>query len=123
MGSTGPQGPQGAPGSATLPTALANINTLFNSEFIGGPAGFSGGGGSDCTMGDLQLSNQSYNATMIVADGRLLAIQQNAALFSLLGTRFGGNGSTNFALPDLRAFAPPGLFWNICAFGIYPSRN
>ena len=34
--------------------------------------------------------------------GQLLSIQQNAALFSLLGTQYGGNGQTNFALPDLR---------------------
>jgi microcystin-dependent protein len=36
------------------------------------------------------------------ADGQLLSIQQNTALFSLLGTTYGGNGTTNFALPDLR---------------------
>lgn len=34
--------------------------------------------------------------------GQLLAISQNTALFSLLGTNFGGNGQTTFALPDLR---------------------
>jgi microcystin-dependent protein len=36
------------------------------------------------------------------AAGQLLAISQNTALFSLLGTQFGGNGQTTFALPDLR---------------------
>jgi len=35
-------------------------------------------------------------------DGSILSIQQNTALFSLLGTTYGGNGTTNFALPDLR---------------------
>lgn len=35
-------------------------------------------------------------------EGQLLLINQNSALFSLLGTTFGGNGTTNFALPDLR---------------------
>lgn len=35
-------------------------------------------------------------------DGRLLPINTNQALFSLLGTQYGGNGETNFALPDLR---------------------
>jgi microcystin-dependent protein len=35
-------------------------------------------------------------------DGQLLSISQNTALFSLLGTTYGGNGQTNFALPDLR---------------------
>ena len=37
-----------------------------------------------------------------LCDGSQLAIQQNAALFSLLGTYYGGNGTTTFALPDLR---------------------
>lgn len=39
-------------------------------------------------------------------DGSLLQISQNTALFSLLGTTFGGNGVTTFALPDLRGRAP-----------------
>lgn len=39
-------------------------------------------------------------------DGRLLPIAQNTALFSILGTTYGGNGTTTFALPDLRGKAP-----------------
>ncbi len=35
-------------------------------------------------------------------NGQLLSLAQNTALFSLLGTMYGGNGTTNFALPDLR---------------------
>ncbi|WP_312078816.1 tail fiber protein [Chryseobacterium sp.] len=35
-------------------------------------------------------------------NGQLLSIQQNTALFALIGTTFGGNGTTNFALPDMR---------------------
>ncbi|PRA97207.1 phage tail protein [Chryseobacterium sp. MYb7] len=35
-------------------------------------------------------------------DGQLLSIAQNTALFSLLGTTYGGNGTTTFALPDMR---------------------
>jgi len=35
-------------------------------------------------------------------NGQLLPIQQNTALFSLLGTQYGGNGQTTFALPDMR---------------------
>lgn len=38
--------------------------------------------------------------------GQLLAIAQNQALFSLLGTTYGGNGVNNFALPDLRGRVP-----------------
>jgi microcystin-dependent protein len=40
--------------------------------------------------------------------GQLLPIAQNAALFSILGTTYGGNGQTTFALPDLRGRAPVG---------------
>jgi microcystin-dependent protein len=41
-----------------------------------------------------------------MCNGQLLPINQNQALFSLLGTTFGGNGQTNFALPDLRGCVP-----------------
>lgn len=42
-------------------------------------------------------------------DGQLLPLSQNTALFSLLGTTYGGNGKSNFALPDLQGNAP--MFW------------
>lgn len=41
-----------------------------------------------------------------LCDGQLLSINQNMALFSLLGTSYGGNGQTTFALPDLRGRTP-----------------
>lgn len=41
-----------------------------------------------------------------LCNGQLLPINQNQALFALLGTTYGGNGQTNFALPDLRGRAP-----------------
>ena len=52
-------------------------------------------------------------------NGQLLPINQNQALFSLLGTTFGGDGRVNFALPDLRGAgadprglrAHPGRAW------------
>src|SRR5918997_6967328 len=39
-------------------------------------------------------------------DGQLLPLSQNTALFSLLGTVYGGNGKSNFALPNLKGSAP-----------------
>ncbi|MBB6409699.1 phage tail protein [Mesorhizobium sangaii] len=39
-------------------------------------------------------------------DGQLLPLSQNTALFSLLGTTYGGNGKSNFALPNLQGNAP-----------------
>jgi microcystin-dependent protein len=41
-----------------------------------------------------------------LCNGQLLSIAQNTALFSILGTTYGGNGTTTFALPDLRGRAP-----------------
>lgn len=41
-----------------------------------------------------------------LCNGQLLPINQNQALFSLLGTTYGGNGQTSFALPDLRGRVP-----------------
>jgi microcystin-dependent protein len=41
-----------------------------------------------------------------MANGQLLPINQNQALFALLGTYYGGNGSTNFALPNIQSRTP-----------------
>lgn len=48
---------------------------------------------------------QSYQ----MCSGQILSIAQNTALFSLLGTTYGGNGQTTFALPDLRGRVPVGF--------------
>lgn len=44
-----------------------------------------------------------------MCNGQLLSIAQNTALFSLLGTYYGGDGKTNFALPDLQGRVPIGM--------------
>lgn len=44
-----------------------------------------------------------------ICQGQLLSIAQNSALFSLLGTQYGGDGRTTFALPDLRGRVPLGF--------------
>jgi microcystin-dependent protein len=57
-------------------------------------------------------------------EGQLLPISENTALFSLLGTYFGGDGQTNFALPDLRDKEPiPNTHYCIALQGIYPPRS
>lgn len=43
-----------------------------------------------------------------LCNGQLMPISQNTALFSLLGTTYGGNGTSNFALPNLQGSAPIG---------------
>jgi microcystin-dependent protein len=56
-----------------------------------------------------QISIFSFNFAprgWATCDGQLLSIQQNSALFALLGTFYGGNGTTTFALPNLRGMVP-----------------
>ena len=65
------------------------------------------------------------------ADGRLLKISEYTALFSLLGTQYGGDGRTTFGLPDLRGKLVSGADNNsakpvrycIAVQGIFPSRS
>ncbi|MFA6205717.1 MAG: tail fiber protein [Methylocystis sp.] len=58
-------------------------------------------------LGELMLTGATFcPRNWAQADGQLLSISQNTALFSLLGTTYGGNGQTTFALPDLRGRAP-----------------
>ena len=58
--------------------------------------------------------------------GQLMPINRNQALFTLLGATFGGDGKTNFALPDLRSQAlgkgPNGPNYIIALVGTYPQR-
>jgi microcystin-dependent protein len=77
-------------------------------------------------LGEIRLLPYSFVPVGWAAcDGRLLSISQNTALFSLLGTSFGGDGRTNFALPDLRHHTPLSSGqggYCIALQGIYPSR-
>lgn len=58
-------------------------------------------------LGELKLMSFAYPPKgWALCNGQLLPINQNQALFALLGTTYGGNGQTNFALPDLRGRAP-----------------
>ncbi len=54
-------------------------------------------------LGEIRMYGFNFPPTgWATCDGQLMSISQNQALYSLLGTIYGGNGSTNFALPDLR---------------------
>jgi len=69
--------------------------------------------GEKSTLGDSpfvgEISICAYNFApqgWAFCNGQLLQINQYSALYSLLGTQFGGNGTSNFALPDLRGRVP-----------------
>jgi microcystin-dependent protein len=59
-------------------------------------------------------------------DGSLLSVTDHQALFSLLGTTYGGDGRTNFGLPDMRGKKTVNgqrVNYYVSLQGIYPSRN
>jgi microcystin-dependent protein len=59
-----------------------------------------------------EIKAVGYNFASVgwaLCDGQLLPLVQNTALFSLLGTTYGGDGKTTFGLPDLRGLSP--LHW------------
>jgi Phage Tail Collar Domain/Collagen triple helix repeat (20 copies) len=82
-----------------------------------------GGAGIEDWLGEIFLTAASFPPPgTAFAAGQVLAISQYTALFSLLGTTYGGDGRTTFALPDLRDEAPAGTNYVITIDGLYPSR-
>jgi Phage Tail Collar Domain/Collagen triple helix repeat (20 copies) len=130
-GPAGPTGPTGAVGPAgpagPTGTVPANLTTLSNNlstdgVSFSGAETFQGAACNNLNLGDVVLSVNGYGGGgALPADGRILPIAGHTAIYSLVGTNFGGDGITTFALPDLRAFAPKGMQYSICATaGIFP---
>ena len=122
IGNTGPQGipgPQG-PQSPTAPavttmtlggSATGSLRAVGIHYIICIYGIFPSRGGSGSATGPLigEISLFAGNFApdgWAFCDGQLLSISQNTALFSILGTTYGGDGRTTFALPDLRAAVP-----------------
>jgi hypothetical protein len=84
----------------------------------------SGAGSAICMMGTVTLTAADFPPpnTMFAA-GQTLQISQYSALFSVLQTRYGGNGTTNFMLPDLRKQAPGKTNYALCIAGEFPTRS
>src|SRR5580700_9938298 len=62
---------------------------------------------AEAYLGELRLFPYNFAPSgWAMANGQTLSIAQNTALFSLLGTTYGGNGTTTFQLPDLRGRVP-----------------
>lgn len=111
QGPEGPQGPQGIPGT---PDPRFGTDTSYSLAGRNNDA--------PCILGDVWLSAGRV-AGGTPADGRLLPISQNQALFTLLGTRYGGTGVLTFALPDLRSAAPNQMTYVICTQGLFPAQQ
>lgn len=58
-----------------------------------------------------------------LCNGAIMQIMQNSALYSLIGTKFGGDGKKTFALPNLLNDTPiTGMNYYMAIYGYYPSR-
>ncbi len=88
-------------GSWQVPTQTAAIRYYIAVQGIF-PSNTNLGGGEFC-LGSIQAvaGNIPGGGAWLPCDGRLLNIASNSALFAIIGTIYGGNGSTNFALPNL----------------------
>ena len=65
---------------------------------------------SDPYLGEIRMVAFNYApAGWALCSGQTLGISQNQALFALLGTFYGGNGTTNFQLPDMQGRSPVGV--------------
>ena len=74
-----------------FPPRSGSGNTSYTSQFIG----------------EVRLFAGNYPPDgWALCNGQLLSISSNTALFSILGTNYGGDGISTFALPDLRAAVP-----------------
>jgi microcystin-dependent protein len=61
-------------------------------------------------LGEIKIWSGNYAPRgWAFCEGQMMQISQNAALYSLLGTTYGGNGQSTFALPDLRGRIPVGV--------------
>lgn len=81
-------------------------------------------------LGEIMITGATFcPRDTLDADGSLLPISSNSALFSLFGTQYGGDGRTTFALPDLRGEDENGnrrftvVRYCVVSEGVYPSRR
>lgn len=76
-------------------------------------------------LGEIQLYSFTFGMEHWArCEGQMLQISSNQALYSLLGTKYGGDGHSTFALPDLRGAEPvPGMAYHMAMAGAYPQRS
>jgi microcystin-dependent protein len=78
---------------------------------------------SDPFVGEIRMFGGNFApAGWAFCEGQLLSISQNETLFALIGTTYGGDGQTTFALPKLAPIAPQGPSYCIAIEGVYPPR-
>lgn len=90
-----------------LPKAKMSVLPVIALSLAAAVAPDPASAGMDAYIGEvLRIANAFCPRGTLEAQGQIMSIASNTALFSLLGTNFGGNGQTTFALPDLRGRSP-----------------
>jgi microcystin-dependent protein len=92
------------------------------------PTGAPSGGGT-CVLGQIQLfadaSAETLPPNYVLANGQVMSISLNTALYQTIGTTYGGDGNSTFKLPNLQAADPKGdgpaaPAYAICIAGTFP---
>jgi microcystin-dependent protein len=94
--------------SGLLRGAAAGVAGLAAARFVQ-PEAAQAGSGNDFIGEIVMFAFNFAPVGYALCQGQLLPIQQNTALFSILGTTYGGNGTSNFELPDLQGRVPLGV--------------
>ncbi len=98
-----------APVDTTNPSLVLNWMICRAGVFPSRDGGGAVSSADDPYLGEIRCVTFDSLTDFLPCDGRLLPIRQNTALFALLGTSFGGDGRTTFAIPDLRGRVPVGV--------------
>ncbi len=86
----------------TFPKLIAFVGIIFSLNLLNYPAT-----AQEYFVGEIRMFGTSFcPRDWTEANGQILSIDQYVTLFSLLGTTYGGDGRTTFALPDLRGRVP-----------------
>lgn len=92
---------------ALITLSFQGIYTIVNSPKVDNPTEISATAAGNPFLGEIQQFAGNFAPRgWMFCEGQLLSIDQNQALFSILGTNYGGDGRTSFALPDLRGRVP-----------------
>ncbi len=112
--------------TASCPSGFTSLNWDQSPPGIGVNTGTASAGmsaGAQCTLGQIELFAQQGDGlptNYTIAAGQLLPISGNNAMFALLGITYGGNGTSNFALPNIQSLAPDHMTYGICVSGVFP---
>ncbi len=89
---------------------LSTLRPLLAAAMLAAASAQPAHAGIDPLLGEMMLVGGNFcPVNWLPANGALLSIAQNSALYSLLGTTYGGDGQTTFGLPDLRGRVPLGV--------------